>query len=307
MLMTRMQNINPFTHPDAIRKMQKLSKWYINDKMPKGYSLEKKTTLNGTAYQIIRKNGLTAPVKTIYYIHGGCYVCGLVSNYHTFLTDCCEMTGGTQIVLLDYKLAPEYQYPKQLDEAYDLWSELTEKQNIRPENIVIGGDSSGGNLALALMLRLRDEDRKLPAGAFLLPPWTDMTVSGDSYEYNYGNDVEIGEKRGVFTEEKRQMLLESDLFCFVGSADRTDPYVSPVFGEFYGFPPVFFSVGEHEMLLDDSLRIVEKMKKTGIPVICERKPEMFHTYVLYKNYMPESRESFARMKEFIQECMSDHR
>ena len=301
--MTWLQNINPFTHPDAVGKMRRYSKHYMNDKMPKGYSLEKKSTLKGTAYQIVRKDGLCDSGKMIYYIHGGCYVCGLVSNYHTFLTDCCEIAGGTRIVLLDYKLAPEYQYPTQLEEAIDLWDELTLNQGIKPENIVIGGDSSGGNLALALMLWLRDNGKEMPAGAFLLSPWTDMTVSGDSYAYNYSNDVEIGEKRGVFTEEKRQKLLESDLFCFLGDADRTSPYVSPLFGEYHGFPPMFFSVGDHEMLLDDTLKVVNKMKKDGVSVICERKPEMFHTYVLYKNYMPESRESYSRMINFIRKIL----
>ena len=206
-------------------------------------------------------------------------------------------------VLLDYKTAPEYKYPVQLNEALDLWDELTENQDYRAENIVIGGDSSGGNLALAMMLKIRDDGRKMPAGAFLLSPWTDMTMSGDSYIRNYPKDVEIGERKAVLTEEKREKLMESGLYSFIGGADRKSPYISPCFGTYEGFPPMFFAVGEDEMLLDDTLDVVEKLKNAKVSVICERKPDMFHTYVLYKNLMPESRESFSEMKRFVQEVL----
>lgn len=160
-------------------------------------------------------------------------------------------------------------------------------------------------IPLPLMLKIRDEGRKMPVGAFLLSPWTDMTMSGNSYIRNYHKDVEIGEKKAVLTEEKRKKLMESDLYSFIGDADRKSPYISPLFGSYEGFPPMFFAVGEHEMLLDDTLGVVKKLKKLKIPVICERKPDMFHTYVLYKNMMPESRSSFSLMKRFIQENFAD--
>lgn len=139
--------------------------------------------------------GLDKGPIIIYYLHGGCYICGLTNNYHSFLREFCNLEDDVTVVLLDYKTAPEYKYPVQLNEALDLWDELTENQDYRAENIVIGGDSSGGNLALAMMLKIRDDGRKMPAGAFLLSPWTDMTMSGDSYIRNYPKDVEIGERK----------------------------------------------------------------------------------------------------------------
>ncbi|MEE1202374.1 MULTISPECIES: alpha/beta hydrolase [Bifidobacterium] len=302
-LMTSAQNINPFAHPDAVAKMKKMSEKYLEVKLPKGYSLEKKTTGNGTAYVCLQRNGCKNAKKAIYYLHGGCYICGLTNNYHSFLREFCNLEDGVTVVLLDYKTAPEYKYPVQLNEALDLWDELTENQDYRAENIVIGGDSSGGNLALAMMLKIRDDGRKMPAGAFLLSPWTDMTMSGDSYIRNYPKDVEIGERKAVLTEEKREKLMESGLYSFIGGADRKSPYISPCFGTYEGFPPMFFAVGEDEMLLDDTLDVVEKLKNAKVSVICERKPDMFHTYVLYKNLMPESRESFSEMKRFVQEAL----
>ncbi|MBQ8134385.1 MAG: alpha/beta hydrolase fold domain-containing protein, partial [Clostridia bacterium] len=141
-------------------------------------------TENGTSYHVIRRNDRRNTRKVLCYIHGGCYIAGLTNNYHSFVRDFCDMEEGITAVLLDYKTAPEYKYPVQLDEAVDLWDELTERQGYRPEDIMIGGDSSGGNLVLALMLKIRDKGKNMPAGAFLLSPWTDMTMSGNSYMQN---------------------------------------------------------------------------------------------------------------------------
>ena len=300
-LMTAAQNVNPSAHPDAVAKMKKLAAKYMDVKLPKGYSFEKETTQNGTKYHIVQKSGRENARKVLYYIHGGCYIAGLTNNYHSFVRDFCDMEEGITAVLLDYKTAPEYKYPVQLDEAEDLWDELTERQGYREENIIIGGDSSGGNLALALMLKIRDKGKTMPAGAFLLSPWTDMTMSGNSYAMNYQKDIEIGERKAILTDEKRKMLMESDIYSFIGNADRCSPYLSPLFASYEGFPPMFFAVGESEMLLDDTLGVVKKLEKAHIPVICERKPDMFHSYVLYKNMMPESKDSYLKIRQFVRE------
>ena len=300
-LITSMQNINPSAHPDAVEKMKKMAAKYMDVKLPKGYVFEKKTTQNGTKYHIIQRRDRMNTRKILCYIHGGCYIAGLTNNYHSFVRDFCDMEEGVTVILLDYKTAPGYKYPVQLDEAEDLWNELTKRQGYRPENIIIGGDSSGGNLALALMLKIRDKGKKMPAVAFLLSPWTDMTMSGKSYIQNYQNDVEIGERKSALTDEKRKMLMESDIYSFIGNADRTSPYLSPLFASYEGFPPMFFAVGESEMLLDDTLGVVKKLENAAIPVICDRKPDMFHSFVLYKNMMPESKDSYLKIKRFVRE------
>ena len=300
-MITSMQNINPSANPDAVEKMKKMAAKYLDVKLPRGYIFEKKKTQNGTKYHIIQRNGRENAKKVLYYLHGGCYIAGLTNNYHSFVRDFCDMEESITVVLLDYKTAPEYKYPVQLDEAEDIWNELTVIQGYRPENIIIGGDSSGGNLALALLLKIRDKGKKMPGGAFLLSPWTDMTMSGKSYIRNYQKDVEIGERKAALTEEKRKMLMDSDIYSFIGDADRKSPYLSPLFASYEGFPPMFFAVGESEMLLDDTLGVVKKLEKADIPVICDRKLDMFHSYVLYKNMMPESKESFIKIKNFVRE------
>ena len=297
--MMRSQNINPIAHPEMQEKMKAMSAKYCHTKPKKGYRLECLTTESGTKYQRMKKENAVSSGKVIYYIHGGCYISGLTYNYRDFCAPFCDLAEGVEIILLDYTLMPDNCYPTQFNEALDLWSELTVKQNINPEHIIIGGDSSGGNLALALMLKLKDTGSALPNSIFLLSPWTDMTASGESYVKNYKRDVEIGDKNGMFDRQTKQKLLSSYLYDYIGDNNRTDPYISPAFADYSDFPPMLLFAGEDEMLLDDTLTVYEKAKKSGVDVKLETQPKMFHSYVLYTNYMPESQHSYQTLKEFI--------
>ncbi len=298
-------NVNPFTHSNAIEYMQKMSKKYINGKIKNGYTFERLITGNGTNYQILRKCNAQKIERIIYYIHGGVYVTGLLSMYRDFTCDFCEISPDTAVCLLDYSLAPKFRYPTQLDEAVDVWNELTEKYKIKAENIVVGGDSSGGNLALAMMLKIRDMGLDMPCGAFFLSPWTDMLASGESYVKNYNNDVELGEKKAKLTEEKKGQLLKSDLYCFMPEdSDRYTPYISPIYGDFSDFPPIHINVGGDEMLLDDSLNLAKKIMNSKANVTVDCCENMFHTYTLYKNLMPESKKSYQSIIRFIETMLN---
>ena len=298
-IMMRSQNINPIAHPEMKDRMKQMSAKYSNTKPKKGYTLECLTTSKGTRYQRMIRDKTKPSGKVIYYIHGGCYISGLTYNYRDFCAPFCDLSDGLEIILLDYSLMPDNKYPTQLNEAADLWNELTVLRNIRPDNIILGGDSSGGNLALALIIKLRDMRKNLPRSLFLLSPWTDMTASGKSYAENYKKDVEIGDKKGVFNDQTKQTLLNSYLYDYIGDRDRTEPYISPVFADYKDFPPMMLFAGEDEMLLDDTLTVYKKAKQAGVDVILETQPKMFHSYVLYTSYMPESKRSYQLLKEFI--------
>ena len=286
-MMMRAQNINPIAHPGMKDKMKQMSAKYSHTKPKKGYTLECLTTANGTKYQRLIRDRAKPSDKVIYYIHGGCYISGLTYNYRDFCAPFCDLSDGSEIILLDYSLMPEHKYPTQLDEAADLWNELTESRSIRSDNIILGGDSSGGNLALALMLWLRDMGKSLPKSLFLL-----------------NKDVEIGDKNGVFNEQTKQALLSSYLYDFIGDHDRTDPYISPAFADYKDFPPMLLFAGEDEMLLDDTLTVCKRAREAGVDVILETQPKMFHSYVLYTNYMPESKSSYRLLKDFIKNSFS---
>lgn len=289
-------NINPILHPNVIETVKEYEK-NNNDIIKKGYSIIRKETENKTRYVIIRKDSNKPAKKIIYYLHGGVYMLKLTNIYQTLSYALCDLRDDIEVILLDYDVAPEYKYPTQLNQAYELWNKIIKNHN--PENIIIGGDSSGGNLALALILKLKKEDNISPKAAFFISPWTDMTGSGKSYFSNYQKDVLMGEKNSPMTESKKELLKKSDLFCYVGDADREDPYVSPVYGDYTDFVKSLFVVGRDEVLLDDTLIIVEKIKEKGKDVELINQEGMFHTFPLYFKSIPEGKVAFEKIKKFI--------
>lgn len=285
-------NINPITHPNLVEHIRELSKKHSADAIEKGYSIIRKETENKTKYLIIRKDTNKPATKIIYYFHGGAYISSLTDMYETFSYPLCDIREDIEVVLLDYDLAPENKYPTQLNQAYEVWNELMKEH--KPEDIIVGGDSSGGNLALVLIHKLRKEFNISPKAAILISPWTDMTCSGESYKKNYQLDPQIGESNCPLTEEKDEIIKKSDLYGFIGDADRKDPYISPIFGDFSNFPKSIFFVGSEEMLLDDTLKVVEEIKEKGGDVQLINKEGMFHIYPIYIKFVPESREALEK-------------
>ena len=288
-----------------VERIRKLSAKGINDLCPKGFEIIKETTASGTPYERVVKVGAPTNGRAIYFCHGGGYIVGLLFFYRMLATDFFEASGGGELILLDYSCAPEHKFPTQHDEALDLWRELTERLGYSPENIILGGDSAGANLALSLMQRLRDEGGPMPKAAFCISAWADTTGSGKSIVDNSPRDVMFGTFGKKLTEEQRLKNLDGELYSFVGDADRHHPYVSPVFGEYCGFPPMFFTVGGDEILLDDTMRIVEKLENEGIFVEYDVQPKMFHIYTLFGNLFPESNVSYQKLLKFISDRFSN--
>jgi acetyl esterase/lipase len=268
-------------------------------KVKKGYERIAEATADGVRYDIIKPIGKTSD-KLVLYFHGGGYTVGLSQDYYWHACAFAKAAGeDVPCILLDYDLAPRFLYPTQLNQAYSLWLHLVENKGYDPQNIIVGGDSAGGNLTLSLMLKLRDEGRALPCALFLLSPWADMLAAGKSYEANYNVDPMFGEKEAVLNEEKRERLLKSDMYAWCGDADRSDPSVSPVYGDYTGFPPALMTVGKDEILLDDTLTIAQKMQDLGIEVQVISHEKMFHIYPLYYNMFPESKKAFKQILDYI--------
>lgn len=304
-IVNRFSNFNTVQNPNLIQRLKKINHFAVNSYCPKGFRLSRETTPAGTKFERITKSKSTRNGKLILYFHGGAYIAGLLSYYKNFSPDFYKESGGAEIIFLDYKLAPEYQYPVQLNEALDLWQDITQRQGYHPENIILGGDSAGANLALAMMLQLRDSHKKLPAGAFCISAWADMTGNSESFVFNYGKDAEFGEIGKKMTRQTREILHNSEIYSWVGNADRTNPYISPVFADYHGFPPMVFTAGSHEMLLCDTLTIVQKLKQSGIPVACDIQPEMFHIYTVCRHLTPESSHSYWLILRFIKRMLQN--
>ena len=259
-------------------------------------------TENGTCYERVSLKGSLPNGRAIYYIHGGAFFAALNPYYLHLAESFCNAMGGGEVVFVDYGVTPENKYPTQLDQADDVWTEITERLGYKAENVIIGGDSAGGNLTLALMLKLRDQGRSMPKGGFGISPWADMTAEGESYYFNYNNDVMFGNKKGKADDELRKKLITSELFSYAKELiyeERRSPYVSPVFGKYNGFPPMFFTVGEHEMLLSDTLTVAEKLRAENVEVNVDIGKKMFHIYALFPSQLPEAKRSFDKLTKFI--------
>ena len=264
---------------------------------PRNYEWETFTIdENQVKCETLQKIGAT-PQKAILMLHGGGYIGPLGNIYRKYGLLLHEKTGA-KIFMLDYRLAPKYLYPTALTDALSCWDFVTQKYE--PKDIIVIGDSAGGNLSLVLMQKLRNEGRPMPLAGVLISPWGDMLASGESYTYNYPNDVMFGYKGKQFDESLRAEMLKSDIFYYFREVpDRKDPYVSPVYGDYHGFPECFFTAATNEMLLSDSKTIVEKINAAGGKAELFSKHEMFHVYPIAGNLCKESREANRAIIDFI--------
>lgn len=153
---------------------------------------------------------------------------------------------------MDYRLAPEHPFPEGLTDCVAVYRGLLE--TFKPENIVLLGDSAGGGMTLATMLKARDEGLPMPAGVTLYAPFTDATKTGDTYYTLEGKDPLL------HYEENVRFMANA----YAGNADKKDPLVSPVYNDYKGFPPTLIQVGTRDILLSCSARVYRKMKNAGV-------------------------------------------
>ncbi|HIX15724.1 MAG TPA: alpha/beta hydrolase [Candidatus Hungatella pullicola] len=227
--------------------------------------------------------------RVILQLHGGGYIGPMKNIYRRFAVRYSKISYGGDVLTVDYRVAPEHPYPAALEDALAAYMWLLEEKGYQPRNVVIAGDSAGGGLSLALGLYLRDHGYPMPAGFILMSPWTDLTNSGESYEENYHLDPLFGNSRD-------NMLFHSS---YIGQEDPKNPYISPMFGQFHGFPPALFQVGSYEVLLSDTLAAAGKMKEAGVKRRVSVYEGMFHVFQMALDLIPESQEAWKEAEEFL--------
>jgi len=189
---------------------------------------------------------------------------------------------------IDYRRAPEHPYPAAHEDALTAWRFLR-AQGIAAENIAVGGDSAGGNLTLGLISRLRAAGESLPACGWLVSPWTDLTMSGDTLDTRDAIDPLI--HRAYLTE-----LADA----YVPSAiDRKDPLISPLFCDFENFPPLLIQVGSAETLLDDSVRFARAAGLADVNVTLQVWPHMIHAWPMWNAKLADGRRALEQVGEFV--------
>jgi acetyl esterase/lipase len=171
---------------------------------------------------------------------------------------------------------------------------LIDEEGIDPQNIVISGDSAGGGLTAATLLKIRDNGITLPAGGVLISPWTDLDLTGDS----------------VKTKRRIDPLLDASGLCFMSNLyikddDPKNPYISPLYADLNGLPPLLIQVGSAELLLDDSTRFSEKAKSAGVDVLIEVWEDMIHVFQALALWAPEGMQAIEKIGKFIQKQMQE--
>lgn len=234
------------------------------------------------------EGGATPEHGVVLYLHGGAYLVGSPATYRHLAGRLARNT-GCRIYLPDYPLAPEHPAPAAFDAALAVWRALLAAGH-RPSDIVIGGDSAGGGLALALLARLLAEGQP-PAGCFVFSPWTDLTLSGASLDRNRNRDAVLPRAR---MEEVRDMAR--------GALAPDDPRISPLFAAYPGSPPVFIAWSETEILRDDGARMAKTLTSGDTPVVTDVQPDAPHVWQLFHGWVPEADASLRKAGEFIREA-----
>ena len=225
--------------------------------------------------------------KVILYLHGGGYITGSIED-HRMMCGLLANATETKVLIPEYRLAPEHPFPAALDDALKVYQWLLD-QGYSSTNMIIAGDSAGGGLSVATVLALKEKSGSLPAAVVCLSPWADLALTGQSHT----------------TKAKAEAILNKDVLhewalCYTDESNLTNPLVSPIHGDFHGFPPLLIQVGSEEILLDDSILLAEKAKSAGVDVTLKIWDGMWHVWQALGDLIPENKKTFEEIGQFVQ-------
>lgn len=225
----------------------------------------KEIELEGIHGEWISVNRAHMKKYIILYCHGGGYSTGS-SVYARTLTTKLATSTSMDVLCFDYRLAPEHPYPAATEDAMKIWNYLM-LLGYGARDIIVAGDSAGGNMALSLVMKLKMEKRLLPRGIVLMSPWTDLTSSGKSHITKADIDP-------VLNANYINEMIEN----YAKGENLKNPLISPLFGSYEGFPPTYIQVGSNEILLNDSTMLHKKMVKENVSVKIDVFKGMWHVF-----------------------------
>jgi acetyl esterase/lipase len=225
--------------------------------------------------------------RTLLYLHGGGYVVGSANAYRLFVSHLATRLKA-RVLVPEYRVAPENPFPAAFEDAVAAYRWLL-NQGIDTQSLAIAGDSCGGGLTIATLATARDAGLPMAAGAFVISPWVDLEVSGES---------------GISKAKEDKILevaaLQGMAGAYLGATSPRTPSASPLYANLAGLPPLLIQVGSSEILLDDANRLAARAGAAGVKVRLEIWPAMFHVWHLYAPLLDEGRDALDDAAEFLQ-------
>jgi epsilon-lactone hydrolase len=231
--------------------------------------------------------------RVLLYFHGGAWFMGSTRTHRSLVSN-LAYASGVRALSIDYRLAPEHPFPAGLDDCVTAYEWLLQS-GIAPGKIVLAGDSAGGNLVLALLVALRDTGKPLPAGAVGLSPATDLTGASESHRTRAHLDP--------FFHKIGSNSIVPD---YIGDHNPRHPWISPLYADLKGLPPLLLHAGDHETLLDDAVRFGQCASEAGVEVKTVVWPGMFHVFQIFAPFLPEARAAVDQIAAFIVLRMNDN-
>lgn len=223
----------------------------------------------------------------VYYMHGGGFVSNTADSHRKLAGHLAKAIGARALVL-DYRLAPEHPFPAQIEDAVAGYRWLL-GQGIDAGGIITAGDSAGGNLAISLVLKLRDLGEPLPGAVIGFSPWLDMEHKGKTLDTNAATDALV-----------QRAVIENMSAMFLGeTGSPADPLANPLLADVAGLPPMYLSAGDHETLQDNAERFADKLRAAGIDVALEIAPGQQHVYPFMAGRAPEADATIAGAADWV--------
>jgi acetyl esterase/lipase len=229
--------------------------------------------------------------RALLYFHGGGYCSGSIVSHRRLVSE-AGRAARARTLAIDYRRAPEHPYPAAHQDAMTAWRFLR-RQGLAAKDIAVGGDSAGGNLTLALISRLRAAGEALPACAWLISPWTDLSMSGATLASKDAVDPIIHK---AYLEELAEAYAPAP-------ADRGDPLISPLFADLAGFPPILIQVGSAETLLADATRLAAAAGTADVETTLQVWPQMIHAWPVWNAALTDGRRALEQAGQFIRARM----
>jgi epsilon-lactone hydrolase len=229
--------------------------------------------------------------EIIFFIHGGGYVMGDLEAYRGLIAQIAELS-KRKIFATSYLQAPEFPFPTALNNVFEAYRwlifEENSKQYNNPKKIILMGDSAGGGLVASLLLKLKKENLSMPKSAILIAPWVDLTLQSPSI-------LKYADRDMILDGIRMRKAVE----FYVGQDSTENPYISPIFGDLAGFPPVFIQAGTYDILFDDSRRFAKKLKEANVPTTLDVWRGMPHVWHIIGENLPEAKQAIEKIVEFL--------